>query len=309
MSVDTSHASPRRAALRRRCAQIDAGVLDVGYVDAGPADGPAVLLLHGWPYDIHSFAEVAPILVASGYRVIVPYLRGYGTTRFLSDDTLRNGEQAALAVDAIALMDALDDRAGRRRRVRLGCAHGRHRGRALAGALQRPGLGQRLPDRQPGGRPAAAAARGRAAVVVPVLLRDRARAGGLRRKPARVRQADLADRVAAVGVRRRHVRPQRGVVRQPRPRRHRDPQLPLAARARRRRAAATTTSRHGSPTRPTSRCRRSRWKATPTARRIPSRAPTRRSSPARTRTARSTAASGTTCPRRPRRRSPMRSSR
>jgi pimeloyl-ACP methyl ester carboxylesterase len=87
--------------------QIDAGLLSVGYVDAGPADGPAVLLLHGWPYDIHSYADVVPLLTAAGHRAIVPYLRGYGTTRFLSDQTLRNGEQAALAVDAIALLDAL----------------------------------------------------------------------------------------------------------------------------------------------------------------------------------------------------------
>jgi pimeloyl-ACP methyl ester carboxylesterase len=88
--------------------QIEAGVLDVGYADAGPADGPAVLLLHGWPYDIHSYADVSPKLAAAGYRVVVPYLRGYGTTRFLSDETRRNGEQAALAVDAIALLDALE---------------------------------------------------------------------------------------------------------------------------------------------------------------------------------------------------------
>ena len=74
---------------------------------AGPAGGPPVILLHGWPYDIHSYAEVVPLLTAAGYRAIVPYLRGYGTTRFLSDETLRNGEQAALAVDAIGLMDAL----------------------------------------------------------------------------------------------------------------------------------------------------------------------------------------------------------
>jgi pimeloyl-ACP methyl ester carboxylesterase len=87
--------------------QIDAGRLDVGYVDAGPTDGPAVLLLHGWPYDIHSYAEVTPRLVAAGCRVVVPYLRGYGTTRFLSHETIRNGEQAALALDTIALMDAL----------------------------------------------------------------------------------------------------------------------------------------------------------------------------------------------------------
>jgi pimeloyl-ACP methyl ester carboxylesterase len=87
--------------------QIDAGLLNVGYAEAGPADGPTVVLLHGWPYDIHSYAEVTPILAGAGYHVIVPYLRGYGSTRFLSDDTFRNGEQAALAVDAIALLDAL----------------------------------------------------------------------------------------------------------------------------------------------------------------------------------------------------------
>jgi pimeloyl-ACP methyl ester carboxylesterase len=89
-------------------AQIDAGSLNVGYVEDGPADGSAILLLHGWPYDIHSYAEVTPMLAAAGYRVIVPYVRGYGTTRFLSDDTLRNGQQAVLAADTIALMDALE---------------------------------------------------------------------------------------------------------------------------------------------------------------------------------------------------------
>ena len=87
--------------------QVDAGLLNVGYAEAGLADGPAVLLLHGWPYDIHTYAEVTPILAGAGYHVIVPYLRGYGTTRFLSDETFRNGEQAVLAVDAIALLDAL----------------------------------------------------------------------------------------------------------------------------------------------------------------------------------------------------------
>jgi pimeloyl-ACP methyl ester carboxylesterase len=88
--------------------QIAAGDLDVGYVDVGPAGGRAVLLLHGWPYDIHSFAEVIPILAQAGYRVVIPHLRGYGSTRFLSDDTVRNGQQAALAADAVALMDALE---------------------------------------------------------------------------------------------------------------------------------------------------------------------------------------------------------
>jgi pimeloyl-ACP methyl ester carboxylesterase len=88
--------------------QIDAGLLNVGYVDIGPAEGPVVVLLHGWPYDIHSYVEVCPELADAGYRVIVPYLRGFGTTRFLSNETFRNGEQAVLAVDVIALMDALD---------------------------------------------------------------------------------------------------------------------------------------------------------------------------------------------------------
>ena len=87
--------------------QIDAGVLNVGYAEAGPADGPAVILLHGWPYDIHSFVDVAPALASAGYRVIVPHLRGYGTTRFLASETVRNGQQSVIAVDIIALMDAL----------------------------------------------------------------------------------------------------------------------------------------------------------------------------------------------------------
>jgi pimeloyl-ACP methyl ester carboxylesterase len=87
--------------------QIDAGALNVGYAEAGPANGPVVVLLHGWPYDIYSFVDVAPLLAQAGYRVIVPYLRGYGTTRFLSDATIRNGQQSVVAVDIIALMDAL----------------------------------------------------------------------------------------------------------------------------------------------------------------------------------------------------------
>ena len=104
LTADEVETRPTFGALK----QIDAGVLNVGYADVGPADGPAVLLLHGWPYDIHSYADVAPLLAAEGYRVLVPYLRGYGTTRFLSEETLRNGEQAALAVDAISFLDALE---------------------------------------------------------------------------------------------------------------------------------------------------------------------------------------------------------
>ena len=87
--------------------QIDAGVLNVGYAEAGPSDGPPVILLHGWPYDIHTYVDVAPLLASAGYRVIVPYLRGYGTTRFLSAETPRNAQQSVVAVDIVALMDAL----------------------------------------------------------------------------------------------------------------------------------------------------------------------------------------------------------
>ena len=90
-----------------RMRQIDAGVLNIGYGEAGPPDGPPVILLHGWPYDIHTYVDVAPLLAAAGYRSIIPYLRGYGTTRFLSSETARNGQQSVIAVDIIALMDVL----------------------------------------------------------------------------------------------------------------------------------------------------------------------------------------------------------
>ena len=105
--TEAARSSPSSAAFAT-IKQIRAGVLDVGYAEAGPASGPVAILLHGWPYDIHSFVDVAPILAQAGYRVIIPYLRGYGSTQFLSGETLRNGEPAALAVDIIALMDALD---------------------------------------------------------------------------------------------------------------------------------------------------------------------------------------------------------
>jgi len=102
-SASTSNSAAVLAPIR----QIKAGVLNIGYFEAGPANGPVVLLLHGWPYDIHSFIDVAPLLTAKGYRVIAPHARGYGTTQFLSSDTMRNAEPAALAVDTIELMDAL----------------------------------------------------------------------------------------------------------------------------------------------------------------------------------------------------------
>jgi pimeloyl-ACP methyl ester carboxylesterase len=105
--ADATTTKPGKNASLGPLKQIDAGVLNVGYAEAGPADGPAVILLHGWPYDIHSFVDVAPRLASAGYRVIVPHLRGYGTTRFLSSSTFRNGQPAALALDVVSLMDAL----------------------------------------------------------------------------------------------------------------------------------------------------------------------------------------------------------
>ena len=111
-STSAAPAEPRRVSKGGNVSfgalkQIDAGVLNVGYAEAGPAEGPAVILLHGWPYDIHSFVEVAPLLASAGYRVIVPHLRGHGTTRFLSNDAARNGQPSALALDLVSLMDAL----------------------------------------------------------------------------------------------------------------------------------------------------------------------------------------------------------
>src|SRR5262245_60035353 len=98
-----SWASPNSGSLK----QIDAGLLNVGYVEDGPVGGPVVILLHGWQYDFHIYLEVIAFLASPSYRVIVPYLRGYGTTRFLSDQTPRNGQQSVVALDTIALMDAL----------------------------------------------------------------------------------------------------------------------------------------------------------------------------------------------------------
>jgi pimeloyl-ACP methyl ester carboxylesterase len=114
LCAQSGDAKPRAGAIRpgahtsfAALKQIEAGVLTVGYAEAGPADGPVVILLHGWPYDIYAFVDVAPLLAQAGFRVIAPWLRGYGTTRFLSAETPRNGQQGALATDIIALMDAL----------------------------------------------------------------------------------------------------------------------------------------------------------------------------------------------------------
>ena len=150
--------------------QVNAGVLNVGYAEVGSADGKPVILLHGWPYDIHTYVDVAPLLAEAGYRVIVPYLRGYGTTRFLSDDTPRNGQQSAIAVDIIALMDAL--------RI------------------------EKAVVAQPRAQQDAAPTQGRVAVVVSILFRDGTRPGRVREIPARFRQVDLGARLPEVDLRR-----------------------------------------------------------------------------------------------------------
>ena len=107
MSITTQTMSGSASASLGPLKQIQAGLLNVGYTEAGPSDGDSVVLLHGWPYDIHAFADVSPVLASAGYRVIVPYLRGYGTTTFRSTETFRNGQPSALALDGIALLDAL----------------------------------------------------------------------------------------------------------------------------------------------------------------------------------------------------------
>ncbi|GGP81791.1 alpha/beta fold hydrolase [Streptomyces melanogenes] len=106
-TATAASAAPVAHAAFSRLKQIRAGLLNVGYAELGPAHGPAVICLHGWPYDIHSYVDVAPMLAEAGYRVVVPYLRGHGTTRFLSERTFRNAQQSAIALDIIALMDAL----------------------------------------------------------------------------------------------------------------------------------------------------------------------------------------------------------
>ncbi len=159
--------------------QIDAGLLNVGYAEAGPADGPVVILLHGWPYDIYSFVDVGPLLASAGYRIIVPYLRGYGTTRFLSGDTMRNGQQSVVGVDIVALMDVL-----KIEKATIGGFDWGARTADIIAALwpeRCKGLvsvSGYLIGNQEAGKGAIAAGR-RTPVVVPVLLRHRTRPGRL----------------------------------------------------------------------------------------------------------------------------------
>ena len=216
--------------------QIDAGVLNVSYAEAGPADGPAVILLHGWPYDIYALSMSRRCWRQSG----LPGDRAVSARLWHDALSLqRNGAQRP-AVGGRGRHHRADgcaqDRQACSRRVRLGRAHRRHHGRTLAGTLQGPGLGERLSDRQPGSRQDAAAAGGRAAMVVPVLFRHRARPGRLRQIPPRFFEADLEAGFAEMEFRRCHLRSQRGRLRQSGSRQHRDPQLPLAARPGGRRA-------------------------------------------------------------------------
>lgn len=166
---------------------VNAGELNIGYAESGPADGPVVICLHGWPYDIQSYVDVAPLLVAAGYRVIVPYLRGYGTTTFLAADTFRNGQQAVVALDIIALMDAL--------KIEKAVLAGFDWGARTAGVIA-----ALWPQRVKAlvavsgylvtslkAKPAAPATAGGAGLVVPVLLLHRARPARLRRPGAEAR--------------------------------------------------------------------------------------------------------------------------
>ena len=169
--------------------QIDAGLLNIGYAEDGPPEGKPVILLHGWPYDIHSYVDIAPALAAKGYRVIVPFLRGHGTTTFRSADTSRNGQQSAVALDIIALMDALNIP-----KAVIGGFDWGSRTAGIIAALWR----QRLPDHQSGGQPQAAAARSRTRMVVPVLLRHRARRRWLPAEHPRLQQAHLENRLTPI---------------------------------------------------------------------------------------------------------------
>ncbi len=227
--------------------QVDAGLLSVAYAEAGPADGPAVILLHGWPYDIHSFVDVAPLLASAGYRVVVPHIRGYGPTRFLSSDTLRNGQPSAVAVDMVALMDAL--------KIGKAVLAGFDWGARTAGIMA-----ALWPERC------------RALVSVSGYLIGSQAAGKIPLPPEAEFQwwyqfyfatergragydkyrrdfAKLIWRLASPkwGLRRRHLRPQRGGLRQSGPRRHRHPQLPLATGARRGRGEVRRSRKTSGP--------------------------------------------------------------
>ena len=202
----------------------------------GPANGPAVILLHGWPYDIHTYVDVAPLLASAGYRVIVPYLRGYGTTRFLSSATPRNGQPSAIAVDMIALMDALKIE----KAIIAGCDWGARTANIMAALWPErckamvSVSGYLIGSQEAGKMPLPPKAELEWWYQF-YFATERGRAG-YEKYRQRLLKAHLADRFAKVDLRRRHLRSQRGGLRQSGSCRHRHPQLPLAARPSRRRA-------------------------------------------------------------------------
>ena len=205
------------------------------------------MLLHGWPYDIHSYVEVAPLLAAAGYRVIVPYLRGYGTTRFLSSETLRNGQQSAVAVDAIALMDALKIE----KAIVAGCDWGARTANIIAALWPErckamvSVSGYLIGNQQAGKVPLPPKAELQWWYQY-YFATERGRAGY---DKYRREFAKLIWQIASpqVELRRRHVRPQRSGLRQSGPRRHRDPQLPLAAGPGGRRGEIRRSAKSGWP--------------------------------------------------------------
>ena len=215
--------------------QVDAGVLSVGYAEAGPATGPVVILLHGWPYDIHTYVDVAPLLASAGYRVLVPYLRGYGPTRFLASETFRNGQPSAVAVDIVAFMDALKIE----KATLAGCDWGARTANIIAALWPErcksmvSVSGYLIGSQESGKMPLPPAAELQWWYQF-YFATERGRVGYDKNRRDFC-EAHLAARVSEVEVRRRHVRSQCRVLRQSGSRQHRDPQLPVAACARRRR--------------------------------------------------------------------------
>jgi len=274
--------------------RVDAGVLNVGYAEAGPPEGPAVLLLHGWPYDIHTYADVAPLLQAEGYRVVIPYLRGYGMTRFLSDGTFRNAEPAALALDAVALLDALEIEHA----ILAGCDWGARTADIVAalwpercnGLVSVSGylIGSQEANKLP--LPPEAELQW----WYQYYFANRTRPGRLREVLPRLREAHLADSLTEMELRRRNVRAKRSVLRQTRITSTSSSTTIAGGWVWPKGRRNTTTSRGSSPKARRSPCRRSRSKVTPTARFIRTPVPMRTNSRASTRTGRSRAASDTT---------------
>lgn len=212
-------------------------LFDIAYVEQGDPNGWPVVLLHGFPYDIHAYDEVAPRLTSEGARVITPYLRGYGPTRFLSPTTLRSGQQAALGADLLALLDALQIGQAIPGGYDWGRPGGMYCGGALSIKSTGAGLGQRVPHPEHSQRPAARRSRKRIPDVVPVLPSWRARPGRGDPEPVRVLSSSMVSVVAKVACRRRRLRAFGRGVRQSRFRRCGSPFLSTPFRTGRRRSS------------------------------------------------------------------------